>query len=135
MNMNATPPTIDLSKRIDQFVRLRDEIKKLDEDHKTKMKPYREALDQLNSILLGHLNTIDGQSVKTQHGTVYRTSRKSASLADPEKFMNYVISNDMFHLIDRKANVTAVEDFISENGEVPPGVNFKTVFTVGVLRR
>ena len=82
MNEHVEPPTIDLAKRIDQFVHLRDKIKKMDEEHKELMKPYREALDKLNAILLDHLNSIEGDSVKTAHGTVYRTSRKSASLAD-----------------------------------------------------
>jgi len=37
-------------------------------------------------------------------------------------------------LLDRKANVTAVVDFIEENNAPPPGVNLNQVYVVGVRR-
>ena len=130
----SAPVKLDISKRVDQYVRLRDQIKKLDDEHKEQMKPYREALDKLNSVLLSHLIDIEGDSVRTQAGTVYRTAKKSASLADPDAFMRFVIGNEAWDLLDRKANVTAVADFIEENEATPPGVNFSTTYIVGVRR-
>jgi hypothetical protein len=131
--MNA-PINLDISKRVDQYVRLRDEIKRLDDEHKTKMKPYRDALEKLNSLLLTHLNDIGGDSVKSAAGTVYRTERKTASLADPDIFMRFVIDNEAWDLLDRKANVTAVVDYIEENNAEPPGVNLNRTYIVGVRR-
>ena len=131
--MNA-PIKLDISKRVDQYVRLRDEIKKLDDAHKEKMKPYREALEKLNNLLLTHLNEIGGESVKSASGTVYRTERKSASLSDPDAFMRFVIANEAWDLLDRKANVTAVVDFIDENDTQPPGVSLNRSYVVGVRR-
>lgn len=130
--MNA--PTVDIQKRVDQYVRLRDEIKRRDDEHKAAMKPFRETLEKLNNVLLSHLITINGDSVRTDAGTVYRTEKKSASLADPDAFMRFVVSNEAWDLLDRKANVTAVADFIAENDATPPGVNFSSTFVVGVRR-
>lgn len=127
-------PTVDISKRVEQYIRLRDEIKRREEDHKEQMRPFKEALDKLNGILLDHLNVINGDSVKTGSGTVYRTSKKAASLADPDAFMRFVIGNEAWDLLDRKANVTAIADFIEENQSAPPGVNFSTTYVVGVRR-
>jgi hypothetical protein len=131
--MNA-PVKLDISKRVDQYVRLRDQIKKMDDEHKERMKPYREALEKLNGVLLSHLNEIEGDSVRTSVGTVYRTAKKSATLADPEAFMRFIIDSGEWDLLDRKANVTAVADFIEENETLPPGVNFSTTYVVGVRR-
>ncbi len=131
--MNA-PSNLDISRRVDQYVRLRDEIKRLDDEHKEKMKPYREALEKLNNLLLAHLNNIGGDSVKSSAGTVYRTERKTASLTDADAFMRFVIGNEAWDLLDRKANVTAVVDFIEENNAPPPGVNLNQVYVVGVRR-
>lgn len=132
--MNAHP-TVDISKRVEQYIRLRDEIKRREDVHKSEMKPFKDALEKLNGALLDHLNQINGDSVKTQTGTVYRTAKKSASLADPDAFMRYVIGSEAWDLLDRKANVTAVEDFIEEHQSAPPGVNFSTTFIVGVRRQ
>ena len=57
------------------------------------MKPLRETLESLNSVLLSHLNDMGGNSIATDAGTAYRTEKKSASLADSEAFMDYVIAN------------------------------------------
>lgn len=125
----------DIATRVDQYVKLRDLIKAKDDAHKTAMKPYRETLEQLNSVLLAHLNSIGGQSVSTEFGTVYRTEKSSASLADASAFMDYVIANQAFDLLDRKANVTAVEEFIKENNSPPPGVNYQSRFEAGIRRK
>lgn len=125
---------IDFDKRVAQYVALRDEIKRRDDAHKEGMKEYRETLEQLNSLLLNHINSIGGDSVRTPAGTVYRTEKRSASLADPDAFMKFVIANEAFELLDRKANTTAVSAFIAEHHSPPPGVNFSTVYVVGVRR-
>ena len=57
------------------------------------MKPLRETLESLNSVQLSHLNDMGGNSIATDAGTAYRTEKKSASLADSEAFMDYVIAN------------------------------------------
>jgi hypothetical protein len=124
----------DIAKRIEQFVKLRDLIKQKNDAHKKVMAPYNETLEQLNSLLLAHLNTVSGNSVSTDAGTVYRTEKKSASLADGQAFMNYVIANNAWDLLDRKANVVAVEDFIKGNNTPPPGVNYSCTQVVGVRR-
>jgi len=128
-------PEVDFNKRIEQYVKLRDKIKEMKDGFAAQLDPYAEALEQLNNLILDHLNKIGGDSVATPAGTAYRTAKKSASLADPDLFMNYVITNGAWGLLDRKANVTAVTDFIETNNAPPPGVNFTQVFVAGVRRK
>jgi peptide methionine sulfoxide reductase MsrA len=124
----------DIATRVAQYVALRDKIKAQDEAHKIAMKPAKETLEQLNSVLLAHLNGLAVNSASTDSGTVYRTEKKSASLADGKAFMDFVIANAAYDLLDRKANVTAVEEFIKGNNAPPPGVNFSSTYVVGVRR-
>jgi hypothetical protein len=124
----------DIEVRVAQYVKLRDMIKEKDDAHKKTMEKPKLVLEQLNSLLLDHLNQIGGNSVATNSGTVYRTEKKSAPLADPQAFLDFVIANNAYDLLDRKANVTAVTEFIKENNAPPPGVNFSSTFVVGVRR-
>ena len=124
----------DINTRVAQYVALRDKIKAQDDAHKVAMKPAKETLDQLNSVLLAHLISLSVNSASTDGGTVYRTEKKSASLADAKAFMDYVIANQAWDLLDRKANTTAVEEFIKGNAAPPPGVNFSSTYVVGVRR-
>jgi hypothetical protein len=127
-------PKLDIAKRVGQYIQLRDLIKREDDAHKERMKPKRELLEQLNGVLLGLVDQAGGESVRTEAGTVYRTEKKSASLADPDAFMRFVISSEAWDLLDRKANATAVFDFIAENNAPPPGVNANVAYVVGVRR-
>lgn len=122
-------------KRVDQFIKLRDKIKAIKEKHKEELAPFNEGLESLNSILLGHLNSVGADNVGTACGTVYKTAKKSASIADMDAFWTYVITQGAFDMVDKKANPTAVEEFIETNGAPPPGVNWNVVDVVGVRRR
>ena len=81
----------DFNERVAQYVKLRDLIKVKEKEFKDGITKYKDALDKLNSVLLNHLNQVGANSVATDAGTVYRTEKKSASLADPAAFMDYVI--------------------------------------------
>lgn len=125
---------MNFDEMVGKFVALRDKIRKLDADHKEQMAPFREALDELNGLMLNHLNEVGADNVKTASGTVYKSSRKTAPIADRSAFWEYVQSNENFDLLDWKANVTAVGDFVEEHNSLPPGVSFNVHQTVGVRR-
>src|SRR5215470_3907442 len=113
-----------INKRCAQYIALRDKIAKLDEEHKEKMKPFRELLEQLNGSLLNQLNSIGVENVKTDAGTVYKSKKRSATIADGKAFMDYIIEHKAWDLLDRRANVVAVADHIEEFHSQPPGVNY-----------
>ena len=126
------PDTID--DLVAQMVKTRDKLKEADDAHKEKTKVARDYKERLEAALLAKLNEIGGESVKTAHGTVYRTTRRSATIADSGVFREYVIQESAFDLVDWKANANAVDDFIKNEGTPPPGVNYNTAYTVGVRR-
>jgi hypothetical protein len=129
-------PEIDFAKRVDQYVRLRDKIQKIVDQQKEVLKPYKEVLERLNGEILQHLQNTNSDSVATAAGTAYRTVKQSASLADAEAFMKHVIDNEAWDLLDRKANVTAVQDYMEKNkGQLPPGVNLSRVYVAGIRRK
>jgi hypothetical protein len=134
MNAPVQPP-IDIAKRIDQFVRLRDKIAEIKKRHKDELAPYNAALDQLAGMLLHHLTSIGTDTASARGvGTVYRTEKPKASIADSEAFRRHVIGSQDFDIVDWKANAPAVRAWIEENGGPPPGVNFSIEATVGVRR-
>jgi hypothetical protein len=129
-----TTPPANFDKRVAQYVALRDKIKEIGERQKAELEPFKALLEQLNGILLGHLNTVGAERVGTAHGTVYKTAKKSASVSDKSAFWAYVIAQGNFDLVDKSANKTAVEAHIAEHGTTPPGVNWNVIDVVGVQR-
>ncbi len=123
-----------LAKRIQQYVAIRDRLKEMDKAHDEAKKPFTEALTEISGHLQAFLNDSGSDSVKTKWGTCYKTTRYTASLADSQAFMDYVVSNERYELLDRKANSTAVRAFVEESGGLPPGCNLSALSTVGVRR-
>lgn len=119
---------------VEAYVRCRDIIKQKNDEFTESIKDLVETQNLLTAWLTSNLETVGAESVRTKAGTVYSTTRYSASLADPQAFMDYVKTTDKFELIDRKANATAVRDFVETNGSLPPGVNLNAIRTVGVRR-
>jgi hypothetical protein len=135
LTTTPTAATIDINVRINQYVGLRDKIQAMDKAHKEKIAPYKEMLDTLGGVLLTHLSNIAADSVATPSGTVYKTVKNSASIADGAAFWQYVESSGEWDLVDKKANVTAVMEFIEQHKTPPPGVNLNSIMTVGVRRK
>jgi hypothetical protein len=123
---------IDFEKRVAQYVKLRDMKKEMADRHKAEIAPLNDLMEKLESLFLANLTTQD--SAKTKSGTVYKTTKKTASLSSPDEFMHFVIGSGHWDLLDRKANVVAVEEFIEEHKAEPPGVKFTTKEEVGIRR-
>jgi hypothetical protein len=130
----AFPTNVD--DMVAQYVRLRDALKEADEKHAAKTAGAREYLEKLNAVMLQKLSAIGADSVKTPSGTVYRKTRKSATLADAALFRQFIINTEQYDLADWRANAVAIADFITGvgKGSPPPGVNYSTVVDVGVRR-
>jgi hypothetical protein len=128
----TTPATVD--KRVEQYITIRDRLKEMDAEHEERRKPLVELQNLLTGWMQNFMEQAGADNVKTAHGTCYATTRYTASLADPQVFMDFVITNNAFDLLDRKANTTAVRDYVEEKGGLPPGVNLSSIKTIGVRR-
>lgn len=127
-------PNLSPDVLIGQYVKLRDRIKEAEAAEKEKMAPAKLYLQALNDRLLDYLNKAGGNGIQTAMGTAYRTERNTASISDPAAFRDFVIANEMFDMLDWKANAPAVKDYIGEFDAEPPGVKITTAYTVGVRR-
>lgn len=134
MNAPAVTNEADIAKRVGQYVAIRDKIKELEENHAIQLKPYKDTLEGLANLMLKHLNDMGIESARTDNGTVYKSARVSASIADPSAFWDYVLKNKDWDMIDKRANKTAVSDYVDTNGSAPPGVNYSVMSVVGVRR-
>jgi hypothetical protein len=139
--VTTTPAVVDpapvgtqVSKRVEQYIQVRDAIKKANDAHEASIKPLVELQNLLTGWMQNFMEQAGADNIKTAHGTCYSTTRYTASLADPEAFMKHVISTQSFDLLDRKANVTAVREYVEQNTHLPPGVSLSAIKTVGVRR-
>lgn len=123
-----------VAKRTAQYLTLRDKIKELDDEHDKRVKPFKEMMALLEGYFEGVLTQTGVKTLVAKTGTIHWNTRHSCPLEDPKAFMDFVITNQLFDLLDRRANVTAVREYAKEHGVIPPGANPKTIRTIGARK-
>lgn len=135
MTMNVTPPQPpDFLKRTEQFIQLRDKIKAIKDRHKEELKPYNEAQEALEAYIIQWLQALKLEHAATEAGTAYLTTKVSATVKDMSEFWGYILANQAWDLMDKRANAPAITAHIEKHGAPPPGVNYSTMLDLGVRR-
>lgn len=130
---NAAPTTgvpPNIRKVIGQYVALRNRKRLLEQQHKEALRPFTDVMDQLEGQLLQYMQKIGSNSIATNDGTAYQSTRPSATIRDAAAFREWVIANKRFDLIDWRANAPHVFDYIAEHKAQPPGLNCSTFTSI-----
>jgi hypothetical protein len=121
--------------RVAQYIAVRDEIARLEEEHKAALRPLNALKEKLKQAILNFFDKTGQTSAKTKYGTASAKVVYTSPLSDPDLFMNFVRENDAYELMDRRANSTAVREYLDEHdGQLPPGVKLNARRTVGVTK-
>lgn len=126
----GAPPDVEELVRL--YLTVRDKITLIKDRHVKELEKWVDYQKKLTGEITDFMTQHGVDSVKTTAGTAYSSVKFTASLADPEAFMKYVIDNKQWDLLDRKANVTACRAYVDENNQLPPGVNLSSQETLGV---
>jgi phage host-nuclease inhibitor protein Gam len=125
---------VKLSEAVEMYIKMRDKKAEMKADFDASIAPLNEKMEKLEAKLLDVFNKTGMDSVKTEFGTAYATTRSTASIADREVFMDYVKANEEWSLLEARVSKTAVEQFRSIHDDLPPGVNVRTERVVNVRR-
>ena len=126
--------SVDIQTLVDKYVQLRDKKSELDTAHKERMAKYNHAMKELESRLLDQLNTLGVESARTPSGTAYRSIRSSVKVDDRDAFISFVRDNDGWDFVESRPNKSAVESYLEEQQELPPGVSMIGKFVVKIRR-
>lgn len=132
MSEQDTPANVD--RYIAAYVVLRDKVKLIDDEYKAKKKEVTDKMDLLEGRIQVVLESTGGKAIRTDAGTAYIKTTYTTPLVDTEAFMNFVVEQEAYELLDKRANSTAVQEYVKEHGNLPPGVNLKAFTKVNVNR-
>jgi phage host-nuclease inhibitor protein Gam len=125
---------VKLSEAVELYIKMRDRKAELKAEFDAKIAPLNEKMDKLEAKLLDVFNQTGMDSIKTEFGTAYTTTRVTASVADKEVFMAHVRANDDWGLLEVRASKTAVDQYRSVHDDIPPGVSMREERVVNVRR-
>jgi hypothetical protein len=73
-------------------------------------------------------------SVKTEAGTAYKSTRISVTTGDKDAFMEFVRTNDEWPLLEVRPSKSAVEEYRAAHDDLPPGINWRAEQVVNIRR-
>lgn len=144
----------DVSALTDLYLKLRNAKSDLAAQAKEKGAPINEGLAIIENHFLGLMLEMKVDSLKNEKGTPYKAEVPSVTVADNAVFVDYVLTNALsglavsdqareaiknhiinsghMALIEARASKSAVEAFLEETKELPPGLNRRVDVKVNV---
>jgi len=130
-----TEAVLTIRDLIVKYVEIRNAKTKLQEQHKLAIAPYDDALAKLEGVFMQEMDRTGVDSVSARDaGTIYRTTRANASVADFEALKSFVLDHDAWELLQARVSTPAVEAYLEDTGDLPPGVNLSRVMKINVRK-
>ena len=116
------------------YVKLRDRKNELKKQHTEELVPINEKMELVEGWLMRDLLTRGVESERTTEGTAYLQKNSKATVKDRDAFLEFVIEQKMWDLLENRVAKSVVVDHLENTGEVVPGVNFETTQVVRIRR-
>lgn len=124
--------TVDQAVRA--YIKARDMKDALRKKHQAEMEPLNNAMEKLEAWLLKQLNDDAVESMRTAHGTVYKSKRTGAKIEDWDSAFAFIKEHELWHMLEKRVSKTAVDEYMESQGEPPPGVSISVETRVNIRR-
>jgi len=132
--MSDTKP--DLNKLVSVYLKIRDKKAEITGELNSKIEELDTKLKLISSALLEHCKEGNVESVRTEAGTFYRSTRTKYWTGDWEAMSKFIVKHDAVDLMEKRLHQGNMRTFLEENPELlPPGLNVDSEYTVTVRRK
>lgn len=122
----------NLNEAVTKYLELRNMKAKLNAECKEKVAQLDAGMEKLEQFFLMHMQKNGLESLPTEVGTPYKTTKLSVTVADWMEFLPWVRDNGKWDMLTRGASKDAVKAFKEENQDLPPGLNWREEIAVNV---
>lgn len=121
---------MNIDQAAELYIKLRQKKALLKKKHDAELAPINEKMGKIENAILAYFQKTGQTSAKTPHGTPYITTRTSATVDDREAFIPFVVANKAYEFLTNAVKKEAVEEYMKETGELPPGVKISSMQAV-----
>jgi hypothetical protein len=154
--------SVTMDKVVESYINTRQEIASIEKEMEARITPLKEVQDRREQYMMGQLNEIGAQNVKTSHGTVYQARKESVRVSEWDIFIQWAIlipatmcieamiaakkdsseiARELPHWIkseffNKAVNKTAVLEAMGADRteQPPPGVDYTAIRTVQIRK-
>lgn len=125
---------MDFSDLVRKYIAARDRKAEMKKAYDESVAKIDAVLDRVEAELLRYFSDNGLDSIKTDAGTAYRTTRTSATVADWDACFNFIREHELWHMLEHRVSKKAVEEFKAANDELPVGINWREEAVVNIRR-
>jgi hypothetical protein len=131
-----TEQEVKLDKVAATYVKIRDKRSELKKQYEAEDLKLKEQIETLEGFFLETLKDMGAESVRTKHGTIYRSLDVKPSCEDWNAFYAWIAENDAFDALERRVKKSFITSFMEDNkDELPPGITVVKEYIAKVLRK
>lgn len=132
MKLNEAPDDV----LVKAYVALRDERALRKKQFEQEDGEYKAKMEKIEGIFLARFATSGHESVRTTFGTAFKQLKTSATVADKDAYVSWILDDPSERLVflDARCNKTAVTQFKEAENDLPPGVNWREEYAIGIRR-
>lgn len=128
----ADKPKVKLQElTFEQLAQARAKLTERIRDAEAAVDEIRTKRDKVDREFLARFSQQGLTNVKTNAGTVSIIKRESYSVADRDSFLAWVRDNNALDFLETRVNKKMVETYKEEHEDIPPGINYSAVNTIG----
>jgi len=120
----------DANALIGLYLDIRNAKRAFEKQVESQAKQYTDRMEKIELALHKYMQDHKLNSLPTDAGTAYISTKNSATVTDGSAFRGHIIETRDWDLADWRANVTATKAWIDEHGVPVPGVTFRSFETV-----
>jgi len=134
-------PTVEKqSTKLDEIVKtylaIRDKRASLSREFEAKDRELADDLASLEQVLLTNCNEISADSIRTNAGTIIKSTVEKYVCGDWDNFKRFVLDNQAIELLHQRIHNGNMKEFLSTRPDegLPPGVSSMREFKITVRK-
>jgi hypothetical protein len=126
--------THKLDSVVAKYIALRDERDALKKRQAAEVAVITDQMDRIEAAIMKFFLKSGQNSARTKSGTPYIQTRVAASVADRDAFLAFVQQEGAFEFLENRVNKTAVQQYMEDNEEAPPGIKVTSTQVLNITR-
>lgn len=117
------------------YIKMRDKRAELLKVYEAEDAKIQAQMEMVEDELKKMCDEIGADSIKTSHGTVYRSVRTQYQVNDWDSMYKFVMEHNIPQVLFKRVSTTNMKQFLDENPNLMPiGMNIDNKYTVTVRR-
>ena len=118
------------------YIKMRDKRAELLKEYEAADSKIEQQMLLVEEELRKMCEQLNADSIKTQHGTVFRSIKTRYEATDWDSMYKFIMENNVPQVLERRISTTNMKQFLDDNPKLMPvGMNVNNRYTVTVRRK